>query len=222
MVYFTTEANAYGAGTGRWYDGEVHPYKLKRGMQNNIAISRVTAYEYLKPACSQESFYQTVAAKLKTSLACKEFIKVPCSPITLPDSGEFKDQPLCRNAEERLCYKMELVRIMKRETHSSARARKTCRTQEYEVRELETPKQLVDGTNGFEFKFDFASASTSGERNTHVKTVKTEEWALTLFTLVGSVGGWFGLMVGFSFYGLADEVIGVLHQLWRKYDKFDL
>ena len=62
--------------------------------------------------------------------------------------------------------------------------------------------------------------STSGEWNTWLKHVKTEQLTLTGFTLVGSVGGWFGLMVGFSFYGIGYEVVEVINQRprWWHYE----
>ena len=92
---------------------------------------------------------------------------------------------------------------------------KTCHTQEYAIEELEAPVK-ISNKRSFGFQYSFGSASTNGEREQLVKTIKTEQLVLTSFTLVGSVGGWFGLMVGFSFYGLADEIIDASFNLGKK------
>ena len=141
IVYLTTEANSYGAGTGIWNDGIVHPLTLKPSVSNKIAISKVTAYEYIKSTCSEEPFYQGISAKLKSSLACKELSEDPCSDIALPTSKDFVDLPSC-GIKAKWCYRRELERILKNVSHPNQGTKKTCHTQEYEVAENQTPPKL--------------------------------------------------------------------------------
>ena len=94
----------------------------------------------------------------------------------------------------------------------------TCHIQEYEYEEL-FRKDPLEGLNGYKFGYGFLPPRSSrGEwTNMDVKTLKRELFIQTGFTLVGSVGGWFGLMIGFSFNGLADGIIDLCHQVWVKF-----
>ena len=134
----------------------------------------------------------------------------PCAPsYTLPSSEPFVDLPLC-SGEARSCYKIAFDQIY----NDAKEDKKTCRTQEYEVAELGKPIRMIVGANAsINFSLELELCSR-GERKVS-KTVKTEELVLTPFRLVGSVGGWLGLMLGFSFYGLSENIFDFIHEAWQ-------
>ena len=150
-VYFTSEANSYGISypidgfSGTWFDGEVHPKILRRGMYYQINIRKVTAYEHLRSKCSDDSFYQWVSARLvklsmmprdsKNNQTCKMLSNEPCSSLpTLPSSVPFVDLPPCNSTAAATCYRLIVADILRNILFKgAAMTTKTCSIQEYEL-----------------------------------------------------------------------------------------
>ena len=197
-------------------------------MYYQINIRKVTAYEYLRSKCFDESFYQWVSERLaklpmmsrdsKNNQTCKMLSNEPCSSLpTLPSSVPYVDLPPCNSTAAANCYKLIVSDILRSILFKgAAMTTKTCSIQEYELEDRS--RSPHSDRNSYRFQYRFARhSSTRGAWNAMpVKTVHVEQLLQTGFTLMGSVGGWFGLMIGFSFYGLADEIIGLVHMVAMK------
>ena len=208
FLYFTTEANAYGAAASRWLDGKVYPFSLKPGMFHGIAIEDITEFEYLRPACSEVSFFQCLSSKLRSSQTCTDY-GMPCSPnLTLPTDERFIDLPACNTTEAINCYWKLLTGYYFDPNVCKGGGQRACQIKEYTTGEW-TPPIQPEGLNGYGFLYRHeTSKSSRGERFTlPYKTLKKEEYIWTGAKYFGTVGGSIGLMIGFSFLALANWAI---------------
>lgn len=57
-VYFTSEANAYGVGWKKWFDGKVEEHVLAGSCRHQFVIKDVKKYQFLRQTCSPESYYE--------------------------------------------------------------------------------------------------------------------------------------------------------------------
>ena len=85
-VYFTTEANAYGAIFAKWYNGKVEPYILKNHTQHYINLV-VEEFQNLDDLCQTKSYYQCLSSKSSENASWESL----CSPYSLPTSVRYKD-----------------------------------------------------------------------------------------------------------------------------------
>ena len=161
VVYFTSEANAYGVVgdfTDRqgvrtqWYEGRVRPKKLKIGHGRTFTVTGVTVFDYIDKDCSKITYHQCLAKQLRDSKNCADFGGDPCSPYSLPnDNNTDLHFPLCNKKEKQKmqCYREE---YLKESAHSSiCREQKSCRIKEFEVEERSTfrGKTCVNGISKF-------------------------------------------------------------------------
>ena len=232
VVYITSERNSYGAVIDDWMDGEVQPFTLFRGGINKIRINSIKRFDYLEGACSKESFFQCVASKLIKAKACQENGEICCG-LTLPKSTPFTTYPICQKLQTaRNCYKH-----FKSVAYPQCIISKPCSVQEYGIREDEyfsakdsySLKNLIDtwfnpdrvDTNltvdGHQHRYmvNIGFENSRGrEQGIHQrgyqKEVHTEYLAWSLFAIVGNVGGYLGLCVGFSFIGFFDWIIDTI------------
>ena len=108
-LYFTSESNSFGVVALQWFDGQVTPYTLKRGMYHSITIPQVRAFEYVESRCSDESFYQCLSDRLQKVTSCHG---PPCSKYTLPTDMPLQYLPKCNSTDESTeCYSMALTKI---------------------------------------------------------------------------------------------------------------
>ena len=162
-LFFTTEANSYGLSyaysrldKGTWFDGKVQPYTLKKQTQHWIDITKVTAYEYLRSKCSNQSFYQWVSTRLVelsttsrdrfNNQTCRMLSNVPCSSnVTLPSSDPFIDLPPCNSEAAADCYYLIVRDIFEDifDESGSAMTAITCSIQEYELEDRATPTRIA-------------------------------------------------------------------------------
>ena len=149
VVYFTSEANAYGVvgdftdwqGVAtQWYEGRVRPKKLELGHGKTFSVAEVTVVDYIDKDCSKRTYHQCLAKQLRDSKTCADFGGEPCSPYSLPnDSNTDLHFPLCNKKEEEKmkCYQEE---YLNKSDHSTCREQKSCRIKEFQVEERLTFK----------------------------------------------------------------------------------
>ena len=215
MVYFTTDANAYGAVTLRWFDGEVYPYVLKRDMFHSITIPKVVSFEYVRSICSEESFYQCLSSKLRLNNSCKDFEQA-CTHYSLPSQQPLVDFPACNTLNGSKCNLKKFLHIMKSEEDCKHDHKKTCHVQEYITGDAMTPYPIED-LNGFIFEYQLElPKSTRGRRaSSPFKRVNKEDFIQTEFRLIGSLGGTLGLMIGFSFSKITDGIVDLFFWIFE-------
>ena len=125
-VYVTTEENAYGVVAGRWMDGEVVPFRLKRGKYVFVNLDNVHQYNYLIHSCTEQSYYQCLSSELTKEENCAEHGGM-CDAVSLP-SVHF---PRCPTAGARNCSLNAFWAAF--DSESLCKKQKSCRTMEYRI-----------------------------------------------------------------------------------------
>ena len=138
----------YGFAKKAWFDGVVEVINWDRGDEVMLQITDITEYQYLKPTCSKESFYQCLARRVsKLSLEdikshiesskCHVDVDTPlCLPFSLPSTI-----PICNKTDidpryidtrkfENLCFQDLLNDMM---LDQDQHCKKTCSLKEFRV-----------------------------------------------------------------------------------------
>ena len=211
-LHLTSEVNSYGAVTLRWFDGEAKPLYLKKGKYHNIQIYKIKRYEYLKDKCKDTSFYRCMGSNLANSIKCKEGDN-PCGPYSLPSTKKFEEYPICMN---RTTCKEHVDDIWLGKV-GQCKTLTPCLVQVYGMQESKVgpgmqkqPPRVPN--NSFLFYLDMDSPEgTQGVYSDELKVeVHTEHLAWTFKSLIGNIGGYLGLCVGFSFTGLISWMLNML------------
>ena len=102
-LYLTSEENSLGAIIYHWYDGNADSFTLHVGQFYDLLVTKAKQYQYLKGACSNESFFQCVASNLATSKICN-VTGVPYAPYSLPGKDFLNEFPMCPEQISLDCY----------------------------------------------------------------------------------------------------------------------
>ena len=222
ILYVTSDRNSYGAVTLRWFDGEAKPFYIKMGQYHNIQIYNIKRYEFLKDKCKETSFYHCMGSNLVNSQKCK-LNGHPCGPYSLPTSNKYLDFPICHN--KTAC--LERVSNIWTGKVGECKSIIPCHVQVYDMQEGNVgpgiEKQPKTHNESYMFYLDLDSPDgTHGGYSDELKVdVHTEHLAWTFKNLMGTIGGYLGLCVGFSFTGFSSWMLNmlpkakqVLNQIW--------
>ena len=222
ILYMTSQRNSYGAVTLRWFDGQAKPLYLKVGQYQNIQIYKIKRYEFLKDRCKETSFYHCMGSNLAKSPKCKLGIH-SCGPYSLPTTNVYSDFPICLN--ESKCH--EHTDNIWTGKIDDCKNLIPCHVQVYEMQEGKVgpgmEKQPKTQNDSYMFYLDLDSPDgTLGSYSDELKVdVHTEHLAWTFKNLLGNIGGYLGLCVGFSFTGFTSWMLNmlpkvkqVLNQIW--------
>ena len=221
----TSQENSYGFIVEKWFDGKV---ELVDGQSDifDVLIVNVIEYQYLKSACSQDSYYQILADRFELfdtnafleqhfKLMCKtknqyggNYINTTCSPVSLPFRNKI---PICSQDIEKWCYQRVLDRLMLDQTELSTR---TCKVKEFKTKPIPISKNTVDGNLVVWIRFERAEEEVANAREwlttTTFKTVKREQYVISTFSLIGNIGGTLGMFVGFSLLSTSEGIMNVI------------
>ena len=79
---------------------------------------------------------------------------------------------------------------------------------------------VLEEFNGYRFRVGFWMALSSADKSNDIhKTIFTEYYLLDGYTLIGTVGGTLGLMIGFSFMGAITSLADLGIAIKAKYNK---
>ena len=189
---------------------------------------------YLKGTCSDVSFYQCLGAIITTEKDC-QIDGLSCAPTSLPLSQDpIKEYPICKVAnvteqcQNRIDSKEERCRTLK-----------PCSVQEYAMGEyklysgndidylvkimnqllqMNVTKATLQGQQDRKYMFVIYLShppSTRGSyRSQFQKDVQTERLVWSEIAIVGNIGGYMGLCVGFSFTGFLAWLLGLFPKVW--------
>ena len=220
-LYVTSEINSYGAVTLRWFDGEAKPLYLQKGKYHNIQIYKIKRYEYLKDKCRDTSFYHCMGSNLEKSKKCKKGDN-PCGPYSLPSTTKFEEYPICENTTK--CK--EHVDDIWLGKVGKCKSLTPCLVQVYGIQESKVgpgmEKQPQVPSDSFSFYLDMDSPDgTHGGYSDELKVeAHTEHLAWTFKCLIGNIGGYLGLCVGFSFTGLISWMFNMLPRVRQALIRF--
>ena len=225
----TSKENSYGFIVEKWFDGKVQIVDQQSDIFD-VLIVNVIEYQYLKSACSQDSYYQILADRFESldtnafleqhfKFMCKtknqyggNYINTTCSPVSLPFRNN--KTPICSQDIEKWCYQRVLERLMLDQTELSTR---TCKVKEFKIKPKPISKNTVDGNLVVWIKFERAEEEIANAREwlttRTFKTVKREQYVISTFSLIGNIGGTLGMFVGFSFLSTSEWIMNVIETL---------
>ena len=190
LAYVTSEQNAYGAVTQKWYDGEVSKLHLGKHKYTIVYLENIHEYNYLGNDCSPHSFYDCVSSQLETTntSSCAGQGGI-CEAVSLPGANY---QPCHSQA----AYNCSLETFLNVFNSQQCNIQKVCKVTEYKLG-WSHEQDFPDVTYSLGYKFDVSRASQKRHLKPH-KTVHTEVMIWDTFTLVTYILGTLGLTLGFS------------------------
>ena len=217
-LYVTSEANAYGAVYGKWLDGRVQEYTLKNHSFDTINV-RVEEIHRIQDLCQAHSYYECVASQFGQD---KSYKSVKCLPYTLPTTVNLNGLEYCNDKNEEHHSNYEILdSILHKKAFCRRGTANACLMKEYKLKEFMPPiKNDRNPQNGYEFRIGFIGSTSSADRSTDIqKTVFTEYYIIDDYTLIGTVGGTLGLMIGFSFMSAITSLAELADWIKRKYSQ---
>ena len=230
-LLLTSQQNSYGLVTNHWYEGNVEPIWLKNGAKQNLRITETRMYEYLKGTCTQTSFYECLAKKLQESDICHVNDNT-CAPFSLPGKDFIHDWPLCPVDTVNNCHDN-----FSKVAFIECRKEKSCFVTEYSLKESSSIDQTSFGTfstslnvsesimedllymanNSYLFRLSYDHWDwQKGDRGIGLKVDVHKEYLVwTGSALIGSVGGLFGMTIGFSFLGFFCWLLDIIPRLFK-------
>ena len=204
-AYVTSEQNAYGAVTQKWYDGEVSKLHLEKHKYSWTYLDNIQEYNYLGNDCSPHSFYDCVSSQLQTTntSSCAGQGGM-CEAVSLPGANF---QPCHSQA----AYNCSLETFLNVFNSQQCNVQKACRVTEYKL--------------GWKAIFDYPHATYSlgyqfyvpvSSQKRHIKpykTVHTEVMIWDDFTLVTYILGTLGLTLGFSLPDLYNWLLHIFSRI---------
>ena len=143
-----------------------------------------------------------------------------------PTNTRFADFDECKTEEEQSCKEKILTSLINgilfnKSDVCNGDLKPPCVVQEYLPKDYTAPVD-INGLNGFNFEVAFYPplSSRSAIEFRPLKTIYTERYVLDELQLIGTVGGTFGLMIGFSFMGciesISDFALGLIKREKRR------
>ena len=204
-LYFTSEKNSYGiTGFGPnspgfdWREGKVFQIETKNGYE--VAID-LTVEKHIYLECSEQSVYECFTSKVLLSKS--DQCNITCMPLTLPQD----EYPICEKCHfwdkesECPCIYQVLADVYRNITTNDECPR-TCIMTQYSGT-ITCENELEQDYSWVHYKFAAP----------FVTKVFEEYVICDLITMIGSVGGTFGLFIGFSFTNMFDCIIKYLQRL---------
>ena len=235
MLFLTTEKNSYGVVDNRWWDGKASPFYLLAGGFQLIQILNVRRYEYLEGTCKDESYYECIGSNIPGEEKCKEN-GWSCAPISLPSKERKSDYRICQSTN--ISHQCGFFLQSQQE---KCMGQKPCYVQEYSMyensflsgrnkillntimnrwfngntTEMETPANEKVQWYMFSLVFGYPSWTRGTYTKHFQKEVHKECLVWSSTSLVGNIGGYMGLCVGFSFTGFIAWILGIIPKMCK-------
>ena len=208
VVHFTSEINSFGISRTYWLDGDVailHVTPQHKLIEFGLREER-RSFLTEKSKCRDEPFYHCYGSELLKH----NFSKCPkrCLSHSLPEDIQPKyEVPLCEvDSKDMPCGKDVSLKVRRISMDSGKCIDKACNPIEYKgviTHEDTIGEPIHSRTIAYYFL-----------PPVHVKNYE-EFIILDFFELLGSIGGTLGMLIGFSFLGLASFVLENLQLLTR-------
>ena len=227
-LYLTTQENSYGVVSNRWWNGRAEPFEITGGFRN-IQINSIQKYENLPGTCSHDSFAQCAGSKIRKKHQCLEN-GLTCAPVSLPRQNTINNYPICQSKK----ILMDCTNYLWSQLEHCL-GKKPCYVQEYNLQEnkqwsgkdKESLSKIMDtyfnGTDinwtqdkrTYMFSISLGIPRWSRGRYTVelMKDVYREHLVWSLTSIIGNIGGYLGLCVGFSFNGFIAWGLGMIPKL---------
>ena len=208
VVHFTSEMNSFGISRTYWLDGDVailHVKPQHRLVEFGLREER-RSFLTEKSKCRDEPFYHCYGSELLKH----NFSQCPkkCLSHSVPEDVQSKYQvPLCEiDSKDMLCGKNVSLNVRRVVVDSGICIDKACNPREYKG--VITHEDIVgEPIHSRTFAYYFLPP---------VQVKNYEEFTiLDFFELLGSIGGTLGMLIGFSFLGLASFILKNLQLLTR-------
>ena len=213
-IYLTSKANSYGILATNWLQGQVTKFSIDHEVEGFAIYD--TRKKYLESLmCNPDdnhNFKDVIGRRLS-----REEIKCPnpCWIISYDGINTSKWPSFCKKIEDYKCMNIEFERIL---FYNSAdedigNGSKSCNILEFHGHKLyNTPNTQTEKSSyryrSLHWLYNFQS------QNVQVQ----EEYFVYDFTgFVGSVGGTFGLFIGFSFWSFLNTVIELCLKMWQRF-----
>ena len=217
----TSEANSFGLVRGKWFDGNMQDKFIYSGAF--IKVQQVREYKNLAATCSQASYYECLALRFR-SLGIEHVSEMTtnaiCAPFSLPDKGN--DIAVCNNKNDQTYMEYVVSKIESDQVHD---CKKSCVLKEFICSDPQTfpvnePENFVLAYT-FSVQQPISTPKNSGYKNP-IKMVYSEYFIMSAMTLVGIVGGTFGMFIGFSFFDSTEWILTGVKQVKARYTKTTL
>ena len=180
-AFFTSEKNAYGIALRVWKNGKVAKVEVDKSFRRIVDLIP-EKFTYMETKCSYESFYECFSRLIKNSNASTS---VP---------GSLPSLPICKMTNLHPFWKF-WDKVSK-----NGQCPKICHTLQYY---LETSNPFKKTENNVTFQLGFRINSN---------TILHEEYLIyDVTSMIGSVGGTFGMCIGFSFTGILSSFMRLLN-----------
>ena len=240
-LYLTSSKNLYGAVNKFWFDGKVQEFSLLRGKSTTIKIKQAKKYVYLTTHCITESFYEAMSSIVTNQATnCNENGK-PCSPYSLPGEEPFVDLPICSEIEnkesichnesfllmkqnydkQKTCVVQEFIgeqvddlfdRPLMKKTALNKILKDSMDVNAILREQNDTYAAFLSIVNPY-WSRGFWSIPSNPNHQEIVQDVYKEYPLWTKTSLVGSIGGQLGLLVGFSVTGSINWALSTIQKM---------
>ena len=210
-IFLTSKANAYGILASNWLHGRVRIFSMDHKAQG-VAINDIRKKHLKSLGCNpDENFKDVIDRRLsRQEITCPN----PCWMIAY-DGLDVTKWPVCKKLEDYKCMMKEFERLL---FFNSADENMTYRSKSCNILEFHgyklyyTPKTQIDKSSNHHRTLHWLYIFQS--QNVQVQ----EEYFVYDFTgFVGSVGGTFGLFIGFSFWSFLNTVIELCLKMWQRF-----
>ena len=219
LVYFyvTSLENSLGHVFYKWNDGEEQKYQVDDNSRTNIKI-QPQKFNYLKEVskCHDESYYECIAAALHR-IDHHTLCKKKCIPSFF-GFGRNYTTPFCNNRKDDKCAR-DIAKKMIRgkginftQEFSNIACTKACSSLQYSGNFIISKPIVGNATEKYkslhQFYYEFSNSDNKCP-------IFNEYLIYDTMGMIGSVGGTFGMFIGFSMTGVISSVL----DYFRKYNE---
>ena len=212
-IYLTSKANAYGILATNWLHGNVLRFPVKNKAEG-FAIFDVRKKYLESMECNPDenhNFKDLIDRRLSTQeIKCPN----PCWIISYDGMDTSKWPSVCKKIEDYMCMNEELLRILfYNSADDKITRRKSCNILEFDGYKLYNTPTITQINPSSYYHRSLYWLYIFQSQNVQVQ----EEYFVYDFTgFVGSVGGTFGLFIGFSFWSFLNTIIELCLKIWQR------
>ena len=226
-IFVTSEKNSYGLAKREWFDGNLDPNFMAWNEQV-IRIVNVNDYIHLEEKCIDDSYYECLAKRMKTFDMSKISIDTHfnksicanhsvCAPgVSLPtiEGYEILSCPTLVTDGYNyniLCSNAVMTQLI---NDQSEHCEKCCYITDFQL-EIDSTDKLLESDkywcspNVWIVRFEFHTPMTRFDSRLKrpFKTIHEEYLVHSEISLIGTIGGTMGMLVGFSIMGTSEWVM---------------
>ena len=218
IIYVTSLKNSLGGRFYKWRDGQQLKYQIEKNTLMKINL-RPEKINYLKETseCHEESFYACIATELEkfdfnNGTTCEK----KCLPKFFGRKNSSSTIPFCQNLVDEKCA-MQIIEKFAEGKMNSSKCKHSCSILQY-IGALyaispneENNASFLDwilskGWNKYSLWYEFTNPENKCK-------VYDQYLIYNAMSMVGSVGGTFGMFIGFAFTGLIEWAMGNFKKL---------